>query len=156
MWRGRHTDETDEGLGLLLKSGPAVALRRHPTARRLGRFALSAFTVQVVYAALMAVFLLGLDLPRQTALAVGYAVALGLHFTLNRQFVFVSDNGYTRGATSHGRRYLVSAVVVYVITALALAVVPEALGLTPFVAWLLVATTIGVLNYVLLRRFVFR
>jgi putative flippase GtrA len=140
----------------MLKSGRAVTLRQHPTARRLGRFALSAITVQIVYAALMAVLLLGLDLPRQAALAIGYASALGVHFTLNRQFVFAPTAGYTQGLTAHGGRYLVTALVVYVITAFGLAVVPDAIGVAPFLAWLLLATTIGALNFVLLSRFVFR
>jgi putative flippase GtrA len=143
-------------LSAMLNSGRAVALRQHPTARRLGRFALSSITVQVVYAALMTVFLLGLDLPRQAALAIGYAGALGVHFTLNRQFVFAPADGYTHGLTSHGSRYLVSAVVVYVITAFGLALLPDALGLAPYIAWLLLATPLGAVNYVLLGRFVFR
>jgi putative flippase GtrA len=140
----------------MLDTGRAIALRQHASARRLGRFALSAVTVQVVYAALMAVFLLGLDLPRQAALAIGYSIALVLHFTLNRQFVFAPADGYTQGLTSHGSRYLASAVLVYAITAFGLALVPGALGIAPFIAWLLLATTIGALNFVLLGRFVFR
>lgn len=140
----------------MLKSGHAVALRQHPAAQRLGRFALSAITVQVVYATLMAIFLLGLHLPRQTALAMGYTIALIVHFTLNRQFVFAPAGGYTRSLTGHGGRYLASAVLVYGITALGLALVPGPLGVSPFIAWLLLATTVGALNFVLLGRFVFR
>jgi putative flippase GtrA len=131
-------------------------LRHHPTARRLGRFALSAIAVQVVYASLMATCLLGLDLPRQGALAIGYAGALVVHFTLNRQLVFTPADGYTHGLSSHGSRYLVTAAVVYAVTAVALAVVPGALGVGPFVAWLMIAATIGALNFVVLGRFVFR
>jgi putative flippase GtrA len=140
----------------MLNSGRAIALRQHPTARRLGRFALSAIAVQVFYASLMAVFLLALDLPRQGALAIGYASALVVHFTLNRHFVFAPAAGYTRGLTSQGRRYLVTAAVVYVVTALGLALLPDALGIPPYIAWLLLATTIGAVNFVLLSRFVFR
>jgi putative flippase GtrA len=140
----------------MLNSGRAGALRQHPTARRLGRFALSAFAVQVVYASLMAVFLLGFDLPRQAALAIGYAGAVVVHFTLNRQLVFVPTDGYSHGLSSHGSRYLVAAIVVYVITALALAVVPDALDIAPYIAWLLITATIGAVNFVILGRFVFR
>lgn len=139
-----------------LNSGRAVALRQHPTARRVGRFALTAMAVQVFYASLMAIFLLALHLPRQGALAIGYASALLLHFTLNRQFVFAETDGYARGLSSQGRRYLVTAVLVYGATALGLALVPDALGLGAFVSWLLVAYAIGVVNFVLLSRFVFR
>jgi putative flippase GtrA len=140
----------------MLDSRRAIALRRHPTVQRLGRFALSGVAVQAVYAALMAVLLLGLDLPRQLALAISYAGALVVHFTLNRQFVFASGDGYAHGLSSHGKRYVLTAIVVYGVTALALAVLPEALGLAPYVAWFLVTMVISVLNFLLLGRFVFR
>ncbi|MES1192861.1 MAG: GtrA family protein [Solirubrobacterales bacterium] len=124
--------------------------------QRLGRFALSGLAVQGAYAALMAVFLLGVDLPRQLALVLAYAGALIVHFTLNRQFVFAPSDGYAHGLSSHGKRYLITAVVVYGVTALGLAVLPSALGIAPYLAWLLVTVTIGVLNFLLLGRFVFR
>jgi putative flippase GtrA len=136
--------------------GRAAALRQHPTARRLSRFVLTAIAVQVVYASLMAIFLLGLDLPRQVALLIGYAGALVVHFTLNRQLVFAPTDGYVHGLSSHGSRYLVTAAVVYAITALGLALVPGAIGVAPYVAWLLLAAAIGVANFVVLSRFVFR
>jgi putative flippase GtrA len=140
----------------MLDSRRALALQRHPTVRRLGRFALSGVAVQGVYAALMAVLLLGVDLPRQLALAVSYAGALIVHFTLNRQFVFAPGDGYAHGLGSHGTRYVLTAIVVYGITALGLAVLPEALGLAPYLAWFLVTMAIAVLNFMLLGRFVFR
>jgi putative flippase GtrA len=140
----------------MLNSGRAVALRRHPTAQRLGRFALSAIAVQIVYASLMAIFLLGLDFPRQAALAIGYAGALVVHFTLNRQLVFAPSGGYVHGLSSHGSRYLLTAAMIYVITAVSLAVVPGALGIAPFVAWVLISAVIGAANFVVLGRFVFR
>jgi putative flippase GtrA len=124
--------------------------------QRLGRFALSGLAVQGAYAALMAVFLLGIALPRQLALVLAYAGALIVHFTLNRQFVFAPSDGYAHGLSSHGKRYLITAVVVYGVTALGLAVLPSALGVAPYLAWLLVTMTIGVLNFLLLGRFVFR
>lgn len=124
--------------------------------QRLGRFALSGVAVQGAYALLMAVLLLGVDLPRQLALAVSYAGALIVHFILNRQFVFAPGDGYAHGLSSHGMRYVLTAIVVYAITALGLAVLPEALGLTPYLAWLLVTMVIAVFNFALLGRFVFR
>lgn len=124
--------------------------------QRLGRFALSGVAVQGVYAALMAVLLLGVDLPRQVALVVAYLGALIVHFTLNRQFVFAPGDGYAHGLSSHGKRYVLTAIVVYGITASGLAVLPEALGLAPYLVWLLVTMVIAVLNFLLLGRFVFR
>ena len=124
--------------------------------QRLGRFALSGIAVQGAYAALMAAFLLGASLPRQLALVLAYTGALIVHFTLNRQFVFARSDGYAHGLSSHGKRYLVTAVVVYAVTALGLAVLPGALDVAPYLAWLMVTLAIGVLNFMLLGRFVFR
>ena len=124
--------------------------------QRLGRFALSGVAVQGVYTALMAVLLVGADLPRQLALAISYTGALIVHFTLNRQFVFARSDGYAHGLSSHGKRYVLAAIVVYAVTALGLAVVPEALGVAPFVAWALMMVVIAAFNFVLLGRFVFR
>ena len=140
----------------MLDSRRTVALRQHPTVQRLGRFVLSGIVVQGTYAALMAVLLLGVDLPRQPALAVAYAGALIVHFTLNRQFVFAPGDGYAHGLSSHGTRYVLTAVVVYGITALGLAVLPGALGLAPYLVWLLVTMVIAVLNFLLRGRFAFR
>jgi putative flippase GtrA len=140
----------------MLDSGRVIALRRHPTVQRLGRFALSGIAVQGVYTALMAILLVGLDVPQQLALALAYAGALIVHFTLNRQFVFASSDGYAHGLSSHGKRYVLTAIVVYGITALGLAVLPDLLGVAPFLAWALVVMVIAVCNFVLLGRFVFR
>jgi putative flippase GtrA len=140
----------------MLGSGRATTLRRHPTVRRLARFALSGVAVQAAYTALMAALLLGAGLPRQAALSLAYVGALTVHFTLNRRFVFAPDEGYALGLSAHGARYLVTAVAVYAVTALGLAVLPEALGIAPFVAWLCITATIGVSNFLVLGRFVFR
>ncbi len=140
----------------MLDSRRAIALRRHPTVQRLGRFALSGVAVQGVYTALMAILLVGAGLPRQLALALSYTGALIVHFTLNRQFVFARSDGYVHGLSSHGKRYVLAAIVVYGVTALGLAVVPEALGVAPFVGWALLMVVIAGCNFALLGRFVFR
>jgi putative flippase GtrA len=137
-------------------SGRVHALRRHPTTQRLVRFGMSAIAVQGVYALLMLILLVGLDLPRQAALAISYLGALVVHFTLNRQFVFAPAGGYEHGLSAHGRRYLVTAAIVYAITALSLAVLPGLLGVAPYLAWLMTTVTIGLLNFLLLGRLVFR
>jgi putative flippase GtrA len=140
----------------MLDDRRTVMLRHHPTVQRLGRFALSAIAVQGFYAAVMAICLIGIGLPRQASLVIAYAGALVVHFTVNRQFVFAPRQGYAQGVSAHGTRYLVTAAIVYVITAVGLAVLPEWLGIAPYVAWLLITGTIGVLNFFLLGRFVFR
>jgi putative flippase GtrA len=132
--------------------------------RRAIRFALSAAAVQSVYALAMAIGLLVLDGPRQAVLAVAYALALVVHFSLNRQWVFnprhPSDAGertaYRLGLSGHGARYVVVAAVVYGLTALSLGVLPGVLGIAPFLVWAATCAVIGVANFFLLERLVFR
>ena len=51
---------------------------------------------------------------------LSYTGALVVHFTLNRQFVFAPSDGYAHGLSSHGKRYVLAAIVVYGVTALGL------------------------------------
>jgi putative flippase GtrA len=136
-----------------------------PWVKRLGRFLLSAAAVQGVYTAAMAIGLLLLDAPRQAVLLVAFLLSLVVHFSLNRQWVFnprhhapdpVEQRAYRLGLSGHGVRYVTVAAGVYGITALSLAVLPGVLGLAPFLVWLGTSGTIGVLNFFLLGRLVFR
>lgn len=107
---------------------------------------------------MMAALLLGLEAPRQIALLLAYVVALAVHFTLNRQWVFQreGEGGYSLGLTGHGARYVALAVFLYGVTAASLAILPEATGLAPFVVWLITTGIIGALNFVVLDKLVFR
>jgi putative flippase GtrA len=136
---------------VIASTAPQRTLRQ-----RLTRFLISGAIVQGVYTASMAALLLLAGQPRQTALAISYALALVVHFTLNRQFVFDRAEGYTLHLSAHGARYLVLAAVIYGVTALGLATLPSLLGVAPFVAWLLVSGAIGVSNFVVLGKVVFR
>ena len=51
--------------------------------------------------------------PIQAALAISFVIALALHFTLNRQWVFTHDSGYALHFSRQGLRYLLAAGLSY-------------------------------------------
>jgi hypothetical protein len=87
-----------------------------------------------------------------------------VHFGLNRQWVFDprrldparGSRSYRLAISAHGLRYGLVSVAVYGLTALSLGVLPGVLGVAPFLVWLATSATIGVLNFFLLGRLVFR
>jgi putative flippase GtrA len=145
-------------------AGVVGALLGRPQARRLGRFLVTAIAVQGMYTAAMGAGLLALDAPRQAVLLIAFLLALIVHFGLNRQWVFDprrfdpvrGPRSYRLAISAHGRRYGLVSAAVYVLTALSLGVLPGVLGVAPFLVWLATSATIGVLNFFLLGRLVFR
>jgi putative flippase GtrA len=131
------------------------SLARIPSAVSAARFAVSGLAVAVFH--LSAVTILNLaGMPIQGALALGYALALGLHFTLNRGWVFASGGRYALSLSAQGARYLCVALSSYGLTAAALKVLPDASGMSDLQVFLAVTISLGVVNFLVLRAWVFR
>ncbi len=85
------------------------------------------------------------------AQAAGYAVGTVLSFLLNRRWTF--------GATGRGRaqlaRFVVTQLAALAISALAIQVAVSSGRLTPTVAWVVVTAAITVLNFAVMRTWVF-
>jgi putative flippase GtrA len=87
-------------------------------------------------------------LPFQVALAIGFVSALLLHFTLQRLFVWVHEDGFALPLRHQVGRYLLMAGAQYGGTAASTAVLPGALGAPTelvYLATMAVATTAGFL-----------
>jgi putative flippase GtrA len=125
-------------------------------AGRPARFVLSGAVVAVCHFTIMTLLVTVAGLPAQASLALAYALALTLHFTLNRQFVFASRHGYTLHLSAQGRRYVLVAALSYAVTAAAVAVVPRLLDVSPLVAFYAAAAVQAVITFLLLRHWVFR
>jgi len=139
-----------------VREGVAQVLgRRSDVTVRFVRFAASGVVVTGVYALAMVALVEMVELPGQIALAGAYGVALAVHFIVNRWWVF-SRGGYALGLSAHGTRYVCLAVTVYAVSALSLATLPDLLGISVLAAWTLTTGTIGLCNFVVLGRFVFR
>jgi putative flippase GtrA len=129
-------------------------MRDSPQGPRIVRFAVSGGVVAALYVSVMTVLVLA-ETPAQVALPIAYALAVALHFTLNRHFVFVSQHGYAHALSAQGRRYLAVAFASYALTAVSLAVLPSALDAPRLLIYYVTAATLSLASFLLLRRWVF-
>src|SRR3954453_5862989 len=115
---------------------PATPSTIEPELRRQGlTYASVGAIVFVVYTGLIALLSGPVGLPFQAALAFSYTSAIVVNFSLHRKFTFATDDGYALRLPGQIARYLAIALFQYVVTALALAWLPDALGLPEFVVW---------------------
>ncbi len=119
------------------------------------RFAISGDAVAAVQLGVVTALTVS-GMPIQAALAIGYALALTLHFTLNRRWVFATGRGFAHRFTAQGIRYLCVALGSYSLTALALAVLPGALAAPELAVFLGVSITLGLAGFLMMRVWVFR
>lgn len=115
---------------------------------QLVRFALTGGLVTVVYLTITTVLSQVLGLAFQLALAIGFVSAILLHFTLQRLFVWVHEDGYALTLRRQVTRYLLMAGAQYGGTAASTAVLPGVLGVDTEIVYLVtmaVATTCGFL-----------
>jgi putative flippase GtrA len=119
------------------------------------RFAASGGLVAVVYIAVTTVLAEVIGLPFQLALAIGFAVAIATHFTLQRVFVWTHAEGFALPARSQALRYLPLAGLQYGLTAAATAVLPGALGVPTEAVYLCAAVLLAALNFFVFRTRVF-
>lgn len=133
----------------------ASLVRRAAVTPVASRFLLTGALVAAVHLLLAAGLILAGVHP-QVALVVTFAVVLSLHFTLNRQWVFAPDQGYALHLSRQGFRYLTVAGISYVVTAVAIAILPEALDVPVLAIFLVVTAIMACVNFLLLRLWVFR
>ena len=153
-WSGSRATAIVPGTMAAVDKPTAGRPGRLSSAAVLARFALSGSAVAIVHlGAVTALSLMGL--PIQLALAIGFVLALALHFTLNRNWVFASRDGFARGLRAQGARYLCVALGSYGLTSLALAVLPDALGAPELAVFVTVTVGLGLVGFVVMRSWVF-
>jgi putative flippase GtrA len=96
-----------------------------------------------------------LDVPIQIAIPVSYATALVLNFTLQRRFVFPTEEGFALGRGSQLRRYVVAVLVQYGVTATSTAVLPDLLGVPETDIYVVTVLILAVCAFLTLRSLVF-
>jgi putative flippase GtrA len=115
---------------------------------QLVRFGLTGGFVTVVYLTVTTVLSQVAGLPFQLALALGFASAILLHFTLQRLFVWVNEDGFALPLRHQVGRYLLMAGAQYGVTAASTAILPGVLGVATevvYLATMAIATTSGFL-----------
>lgn len=131
---------------------------RSPESGLLGqgiRFAIAGGIVAFVYIAATLGFAHLAGLPFQASLALGFAVALCTHFTLQRMFVWIHHEEFALPVERQVGRYLVVAGVQYALTALVTSTIPDAVGLPTDVVYLATAACITAGNFVIFRTRIF-
>jgi putative flippase GtrA len=119
------------------------------------RYAISGSFSTLTYIALTLIVSGPLDVPIQIAIPVSYATALVLNFTLQRHFVFPTDDGFALERGAQLRRYVPAVLIQYAITATSTAVLPDLLGVPESDVYVVTVLVLAVLAFLTLRSLVF-
>jgi putative flippase GtrA len=140
------------------RAAAAVARLRSAEVGLLGRalrFALAGGLVAGVYLVVTLFLAKVVVLPFQLALGIGFTTALATHFTLQRFFVWVHREEFALPFRAQAGRYLVISLSQYGVTVVATAVLPQALGVSTEIVYVVVTAIITVANFILFRTRVF-
>lgn len=130
-------------------------LFEHPLTGPTIRYGIAGITVASVYLGTPIVLNSAWGLSIQAGIPIAYVVAISLHFTLQRLFVFRHVETFALSRRQQVMRYAVIAAFQYPTTALATAVLPGLLHISSKASYLATATAIAIATYVVLRTRVF-
>lgn len=137
-----------EGEGGRLRQRPEIAMQGL-------RFAIAGGTAAVVYLLSTTALSVVVGMPFQVALAIGSCLALVVHFSLQRMFVWAHQRGFALALPRQIRRYLLAAGAQYGVTVASTALLPAALGLPVEVVYIATALVLALANFLVLRYGVF-
>jgi putative flippase GtrA len=119
------------------------------------RYAISGSFSTLAYIVLTLIVSGPLDVPIQIAIPVSYATALVLNFTLQRRFVFPTDEGFALERGAQLRRYVPAVLVQYSVTATSTAIFPRLLGVPERDVYVATVLVLAVIAFLTLRSLVF-
>jgi putative flippase GtrA len=119
------------------------------------RFVLVGGFVALVYLLTTTVLALAVGLPFQVALTIGFCLALCIHFTLQRVFVWANRDGFALPIHHQVGRYLTMAGAQYGITSATTSLLPAALGLPTEVVYVVTVALLAATNFLVFRHGVF-
>lgn len=119
------------------------------------RYALAGAVVALVYLLTTSFLAVVVGLPFHDALAIGFALQLCVHYTLQRTFVWVHDGDFALPIRHQARRYLTVAGAQLAVTATTTSLLPPVVGLSTEVVYLITAGVLTLGNFVLFRNVVF-
>jgi len=131
------------------------ALLAHDLTGPLIRYGISGGFVGLVYLSLPLLLHDVVGLPLEGAIPIAYAVAITLQFNLQRHFVFRHLDEFELTTRQQIARYGVLAGVQYPTTAIATAVLPGVLHISSDATYLIVAASVAVIVFLVLRSHVF-
>ncbi|MGO9322624.1 MAG: GtrA family protein [Solirubrobacteraceae bacterium] len=119
------------------------------------RFGLSGGIVALVYLTTTTILAEGVGMPFQAALAIGFCVAVVVHFTLQRLFVWVHHEEFALPLHHQLGRYLVVAAAQYGVTAASTGVLPSALNVPTEIVYLATFAVVLSTNFLVFRYGIF-
>jgi putative flippase GtrA len=119
------------------------------------RFALAGGTVALVYVTTTILLSEVVGVRFQLALAIGFCVALIVHFTLQRLFVWTHHEEFALPLHHQAGRYLISAGVQYGVTVASTALLAPALGVSHEIVYLVTVAVLLVINFLVFRHGIF-
>jgi putative flippase GtrA len=137
---------------------PAVRTLRSPSSGLLGqgvRYGLAGATVAVVYLSTTTVLAEVVGLPFQVALAIGFSVALVVHFTLQRLFVWIHHDEFALPLRHQAGRYLTVAGTQYGLTIASTSLLPAVLGVSAEIVYLVTVAVLASTNFLVFRHGIF-
>lgn len=130
-------------------------VQQAPIAGQGLRFVFSGGLVALVYIATTSLLAEGVGLTFELALAIGFTIAVVTHFALQRLFVWKQSEGYALPFGHQVVRYLLLAGMQYGVTAAATVILPQALGISTEVVYLMCAALLSTVNFLVFRSRVF-
>ena len=94
-------------------------------------------------------------LPFQAALAIGFAMSLLLHFTLQRLFVWIHYEGFALPFRNQVGRYVTMAGTQYGCTVASTAVLPGSLGISTEIVYLATMAVVTSTGFLVMRFIIF-
>jgi putative flippase GtrA len=131
---------------------------RSPRSGLLGqlvRFGLTGGLVSVVYLTVTTVLSQVAGLAFEAALAIGFLTAILLHFTLQRLFVWIHEDGFALPFRHQVGRYLLMAGAQYGATAASTALLPGALDLPTELIYLATMAVVTTTGFLVMRFIIF-
>jgi putative flippase GtrA len=119
------------------------------------RYALAGAFVGLVYLLTTTFLAVVVGLPFRDALAIGFTFQLAVHFTLQRTFVWVDADEFALPFRHQARRYLIVAGVQLGVTAASTSLLPDVVGLSTEVVYLITVALLTIANFLLFRNVVF-
>jgi putative flippase GtrA len=124
--------------------------------RRQGlRFVLAGGIVAVTYVGTTTILAEVVGVPFEASLAIGFAVAIVTHFSLQRLFVWRHPSAFALSLHHQLARYIAVAGLQYGLTAAITATLPEALGVSPEVVYLPTVLALSATNFLIFRSRIF-
>jgi putative flippase GtrA len=135
-------------------AGFRVAPYRQVTLQLL-RFGLTGAFVFGIYAGGTLLLSGPLGLPIVLAIGLAFSLALAVNFTMQRRFVFLDHDTFALRARTQFTRYIIAAACNYALTSLIVTTVPQALGVSQQLVFVVTALVMSLVGFSVVRWWIF-